>query len=285
MLANQLKFKVLAGFLALVLPVVMMPAGVVQAQERDEREPQVVYLDAEVRVIDGQPVLVYETEAGYEKIPFQLYPEGQEPVVNMMVDGEPVTVRADGTYLLIPTEEGIERVCVSEFDVVKIDGEVVLFHEVNPGVIAIIGAIAAGIAIGAFLHDMLTTREAQTVYVNRWIQDGSHHIARGFDFRVPEPLTDVYVEVKAFDIDPGERVYVHLVGGNQIYKLDEPLHPTGNDQWGETRLRVDRRHLDELDALFQRVYGKIEVKIAHQSAAGTHWVWIRCVEVNVEWYK
>ena len=39
--------------------MVMMPVGVVQAQERDEREPQVVYLDAEAQVIDE---LLYDSE-------------------------------------------------------------------------------------------------------------------------------------------------------------------------------------------------------------------------------
>jgi hypothetical protein len=73
LLVSQLRFRVLAVFaaLALVMPMVMMPAGAVQAQEKCPWE-RIMYLDAEIKVIGDQLVLVYETEAGYEEIPFSL---------------------------------------------------------------------------------------------------------------------------------------------------------------------------------------------------------------------
>ena len=50
----------------------------------------------------------------------------------MVTDGVPITIEVDGNYLLIPTEEGIKRVCISEFDVEIVEGQLMLMHEVNP---------------------------------------------------------------------------------------------------------------------------------------------------------
>jgi hypothetical protein len=48
-----------------------MPVGSAYAQEKCFYE-RVKYLDIEIKVIDGQPVFIYETGKGYEKIPFSM---------------------------------------------------------------------------------------------------------------------------------------------------------------------------------------------------------------------
>ena len=70
---NQIKFKLIAVIVAvaLIAPMVIMPVGSAYAQEKCFYE-RVKYLDIEIKVIDGQPVFVYETEEGYEKIPFSM---------------------------------------------------------------------------------------------------------------------------------------------------------------------------------------------------------------------
>jgi len=49
----------------------------------------------------------------------------------MMADDVSITVEVDGNYLLLPTKYGIERVCISEFDMKVIDEEFLLTAEVN----------------------------------------------------------------------------------------------------------------------------------------------------------
>ena len=56
MLVNQLRFKLLAVFLVLVLvmPMVMMPVGAAQAQKVEEI--------GEVKIIKGKPTMVIEID-------------------------------------------------------------------------------------------------------------------------------------------------------------------------------------------------------------------------------
>jgi hypothetical protein len=139
MLVNQLRFKVLAVFLvlALVMPMVMMPVGAAQAQEKCPWEG-VVYLDAEIKVIDGQPVLVYETEAGYEKIPFSL-PDYAYALTEEQAGGQKMPLQTQGNSILVPTEEGPVAVPIEDFCVVMIDGEVALLAEENPAWVVPVG--------------------------------------------------------------------------------------------------------------------------------------------------
>jgi hypothetical protein len=123
---KTLSFKVLSVFaaLALLVPVFMVPAAAVQAQEKYQRE-EVVYLDAEVRVINGQPVIMVETEAGYESIPFEL------PSYLHGADGQKAALEMQGNSVVLPTEDGPVAVPIEDFCVVVVDGQVALMAEVN----------------------------------------------------------------------------------------------------------------------------------------------------------
>ncbi|MCL0100965.1 hypothetical protein M1N80_04100 [Peptococcaceae bacterium] len=140
---NRVGFKVLAVVvaLALVIPMVMMPVGAAHAQERGKETnigvtvpsllPQEV-IDvintegAEIKIREnGTPAIVVEVEKKEDEeeiyyIPFTL-PSTAE--VKNIADGSKTAVEIDGNYLLIPVvEDGeveIERVCISEFDVIK----------------------------------------------------------------------------------------------------------------------------------------------------------------------
>ena len=148
LVANQLKIKVLAVVvaLALVMPMVMMPVGAAQAQENCPWAG-IEYLDMEIKVIDGQPVLIYETETGYEEIPFSLSELG-----DAYADGQKMPLQTQGNSILVPTEEGPVAVPIEDFCVVMIDGEMMLLAEENPFwkipiAIAIAALKKAGVAV------------------------------------------------------------------------------------------------------------------------------------------
>jgi len=95
-----------------------------RGQER-KSEQQIQYLDAEVRVIDGQPILRYETEEGYADIPFDL------PAYVISADGQRVAVQRHGDAILLPTEDGFEAFPLKDFSVVMMNGQIMLLAEVN----------------------------------------------------------------------------------------------------------------------------------------------------------
>ena len=84
-------------------------------------------------MIDGQPVFVYETEEGYEKIPFSMSDLGDYAYA----DGQKVPLKTQGNSILVPTEEGLVSVPIEEFDVVMVDGQIVLIAEENPIVLGV----------------------------------------------------------------------------------------------------------------------------------------------------
>ncbi|MCL0049737.1 hypothetical protein M1N04_01400 [Peptococcaceae bacterium] len=133
---NQMRFKVLAVVvaLALVMPMVMMPVGAAYAQEKCFYE-RVKYLDIEIKMIDGQPMFVYETEKGYEKIPFSMSDLGGYAYAN----GQKVPLKTQGNNILVPTEEGLVAVPIEEFDVVMVDGQIALLAEVNAAWVVPVG--------------------------------------------------------------------------------------------------------------------------------------------------
>ncbi|MCL0101004.1 hypothetical protein M1N80_04320 [Peptococcaceae bacterium] len=133
---NQMRFKVLAvvAALALVMPMVMMPVGAAHAQEKCFCE-RVKYLDVEIKVIDGQPMFVYETEKGYEKTPFSMSDLGSYAYAN----GQKVPLQTQGNSILVPTEEGLVPVPIEEFDVVMVDGQIALLAEVNAAWVVPVG--------------------------------------------------------------------------------------------------------------------------------------------------
>jgi hypothetical protein len=140
---KALSFKMLSMFaaLALLVPVFLVPTVAAQAQEKCQRE-EVVYLDAEVRVIDGKPVIVVETEKGYVNIPFELTGEA-------LVDGQKVVLKTQGNAVLVPTKEGPVAVPVEEFCVVIVDEQVALMAEENPPILIAVGKAFATVTTAA----------------------------------------------------------------------------------------------------------------------------------------
>ena len=124
---EQLKLETLAilAGIALVVLLVFTPIKIkaAQAQEKCQWEG-IVYLDAEIKIIDGHPVLVYETEAGYEKIPFSL-----SELDYACADGQKMLLQTQGSSILVPTEEGPVAVPIEDFCVVMIDGQIMLLAE------------------------------------------------------------------------------------------------------------------------------------------------------------
>ncbi len=133
---SDVRFKRLAVIvaIALIAPVVIMPVGSTYAQEKCFYE-RVKYLDVEIKVIDGQPMFVYETEKGYEKIPFSMSDLGGYACAN----SQKVPLRTQGNNILVPTEEGLVAVPIEEFDVVMVDGQIALLAEVNPAWVVPVG--------------------------------------------------------------------------------------------------------------------------------------------------
>ncbi|MCL0100912.1 hypothetical protein M1N80_03790, partial [Peptococcaceae bacterium] len=113
--------------IALIAPMVIMPVGSAYAQEKCFYE-RVKYLDIEIKVINGQPMFVYETEKGYKKIPFSMSDLGDYAYAY----GQKVPLKTQGNSILVPTEEGPVAVPIEEFDVVVVDGEIMLIAEENP---------------------------------------------------------------------------------------------------------------------------------------------------------
>ncbi|MCL0078032.1 hypothetical protein M1N61_03175, partial [Peptococcaceae bacterium] len=90
---SDARFKLIAVIvaIALIAPMVIMPVGAAHAQEKCFYE-RVKYLDIEIKVIDGQPVFVYETDEGYEKIPFSMSDLGGYAYAN----GQKVPLKTQG---------------------------------------------------------------------------------------------------------------------------------------------------------------------------------------------
>ena len=78
-------------------------------------------------------MFVYETNEGYEKIPFSMSDLGGYAYA----DGQKVPFKTQGNNILVPTEEGLVAVPIEEFDVVMVDGQVMLVAEENPSIWAI----------------------------------------------------------------------------------------------------------------------------------------------------
>ena len=87
-----------------------------------------MYLDAEIKVIDGQPVMTYETEEGYEEISFSLSDLGDYAYA----DGQKMLLQTQGNSILVPREESPVAVPIEDFCVVMVDGQVALMAEENP---------------------------------------------------------------------------------------------------------------------------------------------------------
>ena len=116
--------------LAMVFSVVPGMAATVEAGNEDWEE-EVIWLDVEIEIIDGQPMMVIEgdEESGEEYlfIPLEL-PE----TILATSDGQIVELEVKDNFVLVPTEDGMVAVPIEDFCVVMVDGQVMLLAEVNP---------------------------------------------------------------------------------------------------------------------------------------------------------
>jgi len=115
-----------------------------RGQEK-QRAQQVQYLDAEIQVIDGQPMLKVETKEGYASYEFP-WPEVA------IVDGREVTLERQGNYFLLQTDDGTEKVSIEDFQVALVAGQLMLVKSVNPWwtvpvAVAKAALIAAGVPV------------------------------------------------------------------------------------------------------------------------------------------
>ena len=144
------KFRIVSILLTVVMlmSAFVTPVAAGQGNGRGQErksESQIQYLDAEVQVIDGQPVLRYETEDGYVDIPFEI------PAYALSADGQKVAVERQGDAILLPTEDGFEAVPLKDFSVVMINGQIMLLAEVNAPWLIPVVLIAARVILGGLV--------------------------------------------------------------------------------------------------------------------------------------
>ena len=114
------------------------------------REARIVYLEVEIEVIDGQPVLAIEGEEEYGEEYLFISLELPE-VASFTVDGQVKELEVKNNAVLLPTEDGTVAVPIEDFCVVMVDGEVMLLAEKNPVFtigLAILGAKYFPVLIG-----------------------------------------------------------------------------------------------------------------------------------------
>ena len=116
--------------LAMIFSVVPGMAGTVEAGNEGWEE-EVIYLDVEVKVVNGQPMLVVEGEEEYGE-EYLLIPLELPEVASFIVDGQVKELEVKNNAVLVTTEDGIVAVPIEDFCVVMVDGEVMLLAEVNP---------------------------------------------------------------------------------------------------------------------------------------------------------
>ena len=127
-------FAIFTSMLMLTIVAVPMVAAEDEYEYCDEAQSPITtditlydFCGAEIEIIDGLPFIIIESENECNYMLLSLF-----DVKDMIADDVLITVEVDGNYLLIPTEEGIKRVCISEFDVEIVEGQLMLVHEVNP---------------------------------------------------------------------------------------------------------------------------------------------------------
>ena len=141
--------------LAMIFSVVPGMAGTVEAGNEDWEE-EIIWLDAEIEIIDGQPMMVIEGDEEYGEeylyIPLEL-PE----IVLIIVDGQVKELEVKNNAILVPTEDEIVAVPIEDFCVVMVDGQIMLLVEINPKHL-IAGALIGGIVGGVGHHLEVGTR-------------------------------------------------------------------------------------------------------------------------------
>ena len=151
--------KVVAMLVALAMVFSVVPGMAATVEAGNEGwEEEIIWLDAEIEVIDGQPMLVVEGDEEYGEeylfIPLEL-PE----LILVTIDGQVKELEVKNNAVLVPTGDGIVAVPIEDFCVVMVDGEVMLLAEENP----IIEAKLIGMALSAVAAEPVVRQAASHV--------------------------------------------------------------------------------------------------------------------------
>jgi len=292
--------RVLSMFLtvALLMSVFAMPAvarqGNSEAEQRERRgssaqvtvaeplskEDSASLRGAAVEIVEGSPVIVLDRRGEEVHLPISL-----PASIDVIIDGVPATVEVVGNYLLVPVENGIEKVCISEFIVREAtDGQIVLEASVNPVIhlaASVVTLALAGVTLAGVIIDGFTTNAEQTISVNRWTSLGSSFLVSGFNFGVTRPLRNAAMIVRAHDVDPGEVVLVTITGQNTTLGLAARLPNTGNNVTRNIIVRISPNDLDTMAAILQATQGMPIVRIAQTQGCG--FVRIDAVRIKLDW--
>ena len=264
------KFAIIASILMIaVIAIPMVAAETNYEYYCDEAQSSTTditlsdFCGAEIEIINGLPYIVAEVEDEYINIPLPL-----SNTADMIINNIPITVEIDENYRLIPTKDGIERVCISEFDVKVINGEMMLMHEINPGVIEtillglLVTFLAMGIvdiadAIGIFGH------EVGLYKVNKHIHRSEYEIVN-YDFNIAHPARDdvdsLYITVRLRDFDRNEKLSFYFINPNGC---DIYLGTSGRVLRNPSIARIDTDNhiLDEIQNIITANHGRFQIRI------------------------
>ncbi len=139
------KIRIVSMLLTVVLlmSAFLTPVAAGQGNGRGEEQdqgkqsvPQIQYLDAEVQVIDGQPVIKYETIEGYSLFEFS-WPE------LAIVNGKELALVRQGDSFMLQTADGYEKIHIEEFKVALSSENLVLAARANPLKLIPVAVVAA----------------------------------------------------------------------------------------------------------------------------------------------
>ncbi|MCL0063575.1 hypothetical protein M1N11_05430 [Peptococcaceae bacterium] len=314
---NQIKFKLLAVIvaIALIAPMVMMPAGAAQAQERVKETNIEVAVSrslpeevinainsngAEIEIMeDGTPAIVVEVVEEMREEDEEIYyiplilPSTVE--VENVTDGSKRVVEVDGNYLLIPVVEDdeieIERVCISDFDVkeIKDDGQIVLESEVNPlkTILLLLGSAVIDYVVSETIDEVRNRGSIESKDDPVGIWKGRDAVFPFdpplFDIRTPPQVLDgfeVIVEAYDVDYDRRERVNVYFISGNTTLWLGA-LNPGADEKKAWTALRAPSHRLDTIYNALKRNEGKFQIKFEKVTSG---WARIDSLRITWTWY-
>lgn len=162
--------KVVAMLVALAMIFSVVPGMAATVEAGNESwEEEIIWLDAEIKVINGQPMMVIEGDEEYGEeyffIPLEL-PE----VALFTVDGQEKGLEVKDNSVLVQTEDGIVAVPLEDFCVVIVSGEVMLIAEVNPILESIIFYGLVGAAAGGTIASALKVSKPIVI---RWLGLGA----------------------------------------------------------------------------------------------------------------
>jgi len=133
---------------ALLLTVFATPVAARQREDRGESRGggrqnarEIQYLDAEVRLINGRPMIVIEVKDRDVYIPFEL-------TEKILVNDQIIPIAIERGMVVVPTENGYLTVPFEDFDVTITNGQVMLATDANPLIIIPVLVIGAGSLLG-----------------------------------------------------------------------------------------------------------------------------------------